>query len=614
MRDFDKLDAQLSVMDLSETVRDKVRLWLKLDLDGNLRKELESLIVLKDSEAINDRFETMMAFGTGGMRGPMGVGTNRINHVMIARATQGLAEYVLEMHDGSNPPSAVVCYDSRINSERYSKQTASTFAAHGIHTYLFKELRPTPELSFAVRHLGATTGVMITASHNPKEDNGFKAYWSDGGQVVPPHDDAIIGRVEATQPDTIKTMDFDQAVEKGLIEWVDGEIDEVFLDAVLEQRINPEVVARAGKDLKIVFTGLHGTGGTMVPQALERWGFPDVILPPSQAEPDGEFPTVKSANPEEGAAFAESIKVAGEIGAHLVLATDPDCDRVGIAVRDSEGEYKLMSGNETGALLTYYVINERKVKGKMPVNPAVVKTIVTTDLVSMICRQFGVTLDNTLTGFKWIGAKIDEYEKQGTPDNPGMNYVFGFEESYGYLAGTHARDKDAVVASCLIAEMAGWAMAQKKTLLDLLDDVMSIFGLFAESQISIYRRGYDGQEEIAQLMDSLRKDPPLKFLDEEVRTVIDVLHDKINERYSGEYIGPANLPKSNVLVFQTMCGAQVVARPSGTEPKVKFYFSNSDLKQLPIADREEFKQRKAALAERHEQLRREFIELVESRW
>jgi phosphoglucomutase len=432
--------------------------------------------------------------------------------------------------------------------------------------------------------------------------------------VVPPHDNAIIARVEATQPDRIKTMDFDQAVEQGLIEWLGEEIDEAFLDAVLKQRINPEVVAGAGQKLKIVFTGIHGTGGTMVPQALRRWGFADVHLTPSQAEPDGTFPTVKSANPEESAAFVESLKVAKEIGADLVLATDPDCDRVGIAVRDAQGEYKLMSGNEIGSLLTYYVINERKVKGKLPVNPAVVKTIVTTDLVSIICRQFSVTLDNTLTGFKWIGAKIDEYEKQSTPDNPGMNYVFGFEESYGYLAGTHARDKDAVVASCLIAEMAAWAMAQKKTLLDLLDDVMSIFGLFADSQISIYRRGYNGQAEIAQLMDSLRKEPPLKFLDEEVHTVIDVLHDKINERYSGEFIGPTNLPKSNVMVFQTSCGTQVVARPSGTEPKVKFYFSNSDLKQLPIADREEFKRRKAALAERHEELRKEFSELVESVW
>jgi len=600
-------------MPLPDSVKAEILAWLKLGLEPELREELETLIRSNAVSELADAFNGTIEFGTGGMRGPMGVGTNRLNSVMIARATQGLADYMHEWLDSSGTmvqASAVISYDSRRNSLRFSRQTASTLAANGIKVYLFKALRPTPELSFAVRHLGALAGVMITASHNPKEDNGYKAYWADGGQVVPPHDKAIVDRIGKVKPEDVHSMSFEEAVSRNMIVEVGTEIDEAFLAAVLKQRINADLVQKMAPQMNIVYSALHGTGGTVVPEALRRWGFTNIYTTPSQQEPNGEFPTVKLANPEVPNAFDESIAVAREKNADIALATDPDCDRVGVAVRTAAGDYVIPNGNQVGALLVYYLLTERKRKGELPEHSSVIKTIVTTDFITLICRHFNVTVENVLTGFKWIADKIHEYETHPRNGEPLMHFIFGCEESVGYLAGTHARDKDAVVTSCLIAEMAAWAKAQSKTLLDLLDEMSAIFGLFSDSQISIYRTGVQGQADIKALMNALRQNPPAQLLDEDVTTVIDVANDTVTNRQTGELISKANLPSSNVLVWRTAKGTQVVARPSGTEPKIKFYFSSCDLDNLPIANAEEYRNRKAALALRHEQLRADFARKI----
>lgn len=603
-------EKKLRELALEDSTREQILAWLKLDLDDELRQELEGMINSGAVEQLNDAFGAQIEFGTGGMRGPMGVGTNRLNSVMIARATQGLADYILSQNVDS--PSAVVCYDSRINSTRFARQTATTLAANGIRTHLFRELRPTPELSFAVRELKATTGVMVTASHNPREDNGYKAYWDDGAQIVPPHDDIIVDRIRTVKDSQVRTMPFEEAESQGLIQWVGPEMDEAFLNAVLRQRVNADIVRHMTPEMKIVYSGLHGTGSTVVPEALRRWGFTQVIPTPSQMQPDGNFPTVRTANPEMHEAFAESIKVAREHCADIVLATDPDGDRVGVAVRNSQGEYVIPNGNQVGAFLTYYLLSEKKRQALLPDNAAVVKTIVTSDFIEIICRAYGVVIENVLTGFKWIADRIRYYEDHPLPDGrPLMEYVFGCEESVGYLAGTHARDKDSVVASCLIAEIAAWCKAQGKTLLDLLDEMGAIFGLFHDSQISIYRTGLEGQADIKALMNALRKQPPSVFLDEDVTTVMDVELDTVADRKTANVVGKTGLPKSNVLVWRTAEGTQVVARPSGTEPKIKFYFSTCDLKQLPIADKQELKTRKAQLAARHEELRQDFRRMID---
>ena len=612
MSDNDELKRAADQLALDPAIRRTVRAWLDLDLDSDLRAELERLIQEKRAEELAERFGSTIAFGTGGMRGPMGVGTNGINSVMIARATQGLADYLAETHGGVRGLSAVVGFDPRINSERFARQTASTLAANGIRVHLFRALRPTPELSFAVRRLKASAGVMITASHNPKEDNGYKVSWSDGAQIVPPHDEAIVARVESIDPKTIKAMSFEEALRQGRIEWIGEEMDEAFLEAVLQQRINREVVDSAGPRLKIVYTALHGTGGTLVPQALRRWGFPDVALTPSQQEPDGRFPTVKSANPEDGKALSEAIAEARRVGAELVLATDPDGDRVAAAILDVQGQCRIFNGNELAALLTYYILKERKAHGTLPANALVVKSIVTTELMARICGHFAVALEDTLTGFKWICERIRFHEELAKAGKPAKQFVFGCEESIGYLAGTHARDKDGVVGACLIAETAAWAKAQGKTLAEMLDDIYAAFGLFEESQINIYRTGLEGPGEIAALMEALRANPPQAVAGEEVKTVEDALNDTIVDRASGRVLGSTGLPRSNVLVLQMAAGGKIVARPSGTEPKIKFYFSSWDVEGLPIAGRGELARRKAALSQRHERLRREFASFLSS--
>lgn len=603
------LEQRLQELNLDQATRDEIANWLKLDLDDDLRAELRELIERGADDELTNAFGATIEFGTGGMRGPMGVGTNRLNSVMIARATQGLADYILAQ--GLAWPVAVISYDSRKNSVSFARQTAATLAANGIKVHIFKNLRPTPELSFAVRELRACAGVMITASHNPKEDNGYKVYWDDGAQVVPPHDDAIVERIARTQPDDVKTIALEEAERLGLIQWVGEEMDEEFLDAVLKQRVNPDIVEAVAPDMTIVYSALHGTGGTVVPEALRRWGFTNIIPTASQMEPDSLFPTVRVANPELADAFNESIAVAKANQADIALATDPDGDRVGVAVRDANGEYVIPNGNQVGAILTYYLLNEKKRQAVLPDNAAVVKTIVTTDLIDIICRHYSVTVENVLTGFKWIADRIRYYEEHPVNDAPQMEFIFGCEESVGYLAGTHARDKDAVVACCLLAEVAAWCKAQGKTLLDLLDDMGAVFGLFRDSQINIYRTGLEGQTEIKALLSALRQQPPERFLDEKVVSVMDVANNTITDRATGELLAPSGLPKSNVLVWRTAEGSQVVARPSGTEPKVKFYFSTCDLKQLPIASKAEYAERKRLLEDRHEQMRQDFKAMVD---
>ncbi|MCX7011247.1 MAG: phospho-sugar mutase, partial [Candidatus Sumerlaeota bacterium] len=562
MPDSSELKSILKALDLDKFVRQTIAGWLDLKLEPELRAELEALIAGRRAGELNERFSQTIEFGTGGMRGPMGVGTNRINHVMIGRATQGLADYMKETlgAGAAGPLSAVVCYDPRINSVEFARETATTLAANGIRTHLFRALRPTPELSFAVRQLKASAGVMITASHNPKEDNGYKVYWTDGAQIIPPHDDAIVERVKSIAADAIRTMDFDRAVNEGRIVWVGEEMDEAFLQAVLTQRTAAEAVDACGATLKIVYTALHGTGGTMAPEALRRWGFANVELTPSQKDPDGRFPTVKSANPEDPKAFVEALEHARRVGADLVLATDPDCDRAAAAVPDGRGGYRILSGNETGAMLVWHLLSQRKAKGRLPANPVFVKTIVTTELAAQICREFGVELRDVLTGFKWIGEQIRFCEESGAGGAPKKNFVFGFEESIGYLAGDYTRDKDGVVGVCLIAEMAAWAMARGQTLLDLLDDIHARYGIYCDSQTSIYRTGSGGQKEIAALMEALRSHPPKSVGGAAVERIMDVEKNVILDCASGKTMGATGLPRSNVLTLHLAGGGKIVAR------------------------------------------------------
>ena len=542
-------------MDKSE-ILERAKAYIAAEQDERFSKEVEELIAKEDYKELEDRFYQTLEFGTGGLRGIMGGGTNRMNTLEINLATQGLANYVLkafpqEAKEGTL--SAVVAYDSRLNSDVFAEATALIFAANGIKAYLFSSLRPTPELSFAIRTLKAQTGVVVTASHNPRMYNGYKAYWDNGAQVIEPHDVGIIEEVNKVKE--VKTMTRVEAISTGKLVIIDKEIDEKYWEMCKAQLFRPELIKEKAKDVRIVYTPLHGTGAMHVEKVLGDLGL-NIITVPEQRKPDGNFPTVEKPNPEEKPALTLAVELAKKEKADGVMATDPDADRFGTAFPDKDGNFVLLSGNQMGALLMDYILRTRTELGKMPENPAIIRSIVTSPFGDYICKKYNVTMKDCLTGFKWIAAIEDEFEKAGT-----FNYVFGLEESYGYKVEKEVMDKDGVSAAAMCAEMILYWRSQGKSLLEHLDDMYKEFGYFEDRAISQNFPGASGGETMKAMMASMRNNPPATLGGEKVVRVRDLMKDP-------------DLPKSNVLQFYLESGTIVSARPSGTEPKIKFYINS----------------------------------------
>ncbi|MUG87999.1 phospho-sugar mutase [Paenibacillus timonensis] len=543
--------------EISMAVREKLEGWLQdPSIDEATKQELRDLE--NNPAELEDRFYRDLEFGTGGLRGVIGAGSNRMNLYTVGRASQGFAEYILEAHAGqSGAPSVVIAHDCRHFSPEFALEAALVLAGNGIVAKLFPSLRPTPQLSYSVRSQKATGGIVVTASHNPPEYNGYKVYNSTGGQLVPHEAEQVIARIQDIASFAqVKRLSREEAEAKGLLVWLGAAEDEAFAETVANTSVNRELMASgAAKDLVVVFTPLHGTGNLPVRSALAKIGFTQVHIVKEQELPDGDFPTVKSPNPEEREAFTMAIELGKQVGADLLIGTDPDADRMGAVVRTRDGEYEILTGNQSGSLLVHYVLSQLKERGALPTNGAVVKTIVTSEFGAAIARHYGATVFNTLTGFKYIGEKMNEFETSGK-----FTYLFGYEESYGYLAGNYARDKDAVVASTLICEAAAYYKRQGKTLIDVLEELYGQFGYYREALASRTLKGKDGLAQIGALMEAFRSNSPQEVGGVRVSEVLD---------YS---LGLDGLPKENVLKFLLEDGSWFCLRPSGTEPKIKFYF------------------------------------------
>lgn len=530
--------------------RENYEKWLNSkEVDEKTKEELKSVT---DEKEIEDRFCSMLGFGTAGLRGILGAGLNRMNVYTVRYATQGLAKLIKDEGTEACEKGVAVACDSRHMSREFSEEVCSVLAANGIKTFLFDGPRPTPEMSFAIRQLGCSAGVNITASHNPKEYNGYKAYWSDGIQLSPEQAKIVsdtIGQIDIF--DDVKTVPFEDA--KKYITVLGEDFDDIYLGRVLEQNIDRDAIAE-NADMKIVYTPLHGAGHRLVPEALRRAGFRNVLPVAAQTVLDGDFPTVKSPNPENAEALTLAVEYAKQIGADLVIGTDPDCDRVGIATRRADGEFVLLSGNRTGAVLLDYVINARRRNGTLPANACAVKTIVTSEIATRICKANGVAIENVLTGFKYIGEKLQHYIDSGE-----HTFIMGYEESYGYLFGDYTRDKDGVVASLMIAEAAAYYRSRGMTVYDALMSVFGRYGFSVEKTLNLVMSGFDGAEKMKKMMEALRADPPKQIGGVRVTEIKD---------YSG---GLDGLPKANVLSYSLEDGSTLIVRPSGTEPKVKVY-------------------------------------------
>lgn len=546
---------------MEAAIQEKINVWLQESFDEATRKEITRLEKENPGE-LADSFYKNLEFGTGGLRGIMGVGTNRMNKYTVGMATQGYANYLRQTYPGGEVRVAIA-HDSRNNSRQFAEITANVFAANGIRVFLFESLRPTPELSFAIRHLGCQGGVVCTASHNPKEYNGYKAYWNDGGQLVPPHDANVIKEVEKiASVEEVKWSGGEQHISI-----IGKEVDEAYMNMVQGLSVYPDVIKRQ-HDLKIVYTPIHGTGITMVPEVLKRFGFTNVHVVEEQAEPNGNFPTVVYPNPEESEAMSIGLEKARQLDADILLGTDPDSDRVGIAVKDLNGQWVLMNGNQTAVLAFNYMIEARKAKGLAQQNDMVVKTIVTTDMIDEIARKNEIKCYNVLTGFKWIAELIKEKEAS-------ENYVIGGEESYGLMIGSKIRDKDAISAVALLCEMAAYEKDKGRTLYQKMIDMYVQYGFYKEHLISITKKGRDGQQQIAAMMENFRSKTPQQINGSAVVTLLDYKTRKGRNMKTGEE-WTINLPASNVLQFILEDGTKISARPSGTEPKIKFYFSVND--------------------------------------
>lgn len=558
-------------MQLEESTLKTVNQWLNGNYDQETKAEIQALVDKEATTELTDAFYRNLEFGTGGLRGIMGAGSNRINKYTIGTATQGLANYLNKKYPGEQI-SVAIAHDSRNNSDVFANVTADVFSANGIKVYFFSELRPTPELSFAIRELGCKSGVMLTASHNPKEYNGYKAYGNDGGQFTSPDDKMVMDEVAAIS--SIDEVKFNRV--DNLVELIGEEIDNSYLTKITALSVSPEAIARE-HDLKIVFSPIHGTGITLVPKALEQFGFTNVYIVEEQSKPDGNFPTVVYPNPEEKEALTLALKKAAEIDADLVLATDPDADRVGIAVKNNDGEFVLLNGNQTGSLLINYLLTAWEERGKLTGNEYVVSTIVTTSLIKAICDAKGVEYFNTLTGFKWIGQVMTQLQGKKA-------FIAGGEESYGYLIGDLVRDKDAVISCAFIAEMTAFYKDKGSSLYQAMIEMYVDYGIYKEDLVSITKKGKTGAEEIKAMMEQFRNNPPAKLGGSPVVTLKDYELNKETDITAGTS-KELGFPKSDVLQFITEDGSIISARPSGTEPKIKFYCSVN----TPLASADEFK-------------------------
>ena len=543
---------------MEAAIQEKVANWLSGNFDDEIKNKIKELQTSNPDE-LGDAFYRNLEFGTGGLRGLMGVGTNRINKYTVGMATQGYANYLKKSFPGQEIKVAIA-HDSRNNSRFFAETTAKVFAANGIKVFLFEDLRPTPELSFAIRQLGCKGGVVCTASHNPKEYNGYKAYWDDGGQLVPPHDENVITEVEKIgSVDEVKWSGSDENITI-----IGKDMDQAYIKMVKGLSVYPEVIQKE-KELKIVYTPIHGTGIKLVPQVLKAFGFTNVHIVEEQSTPDGNFPTVVYPNPEESEAMSIGLKQAEAMDADILLGTDPDADRVGIGVKDNNGKWVLLNGNQTAVLAFNYMIESRKEKGIAQPNDMVVKTIVTSDMIDVFAAKKGIKCYNVLTGFKWIAELIKEKEEK-------ENYVIGGEESYGLMIGSQLRDKDAVSAVAILCEMAAYEKSKGRSLFEKLIQLYLDYGFYKESLISITKKGRDGQQQIADMMERFRNNPPKLLAGSKVVELLDYeKRVKTNLLTNGHL--PIDLPKSNVLQFITEDGSKISARPSGTEPKIKFYFS-----------------------------------------
>lgn len=541
----------------TDLIKSKAQAWLSPDFDQDTREKVRDLLD-NHMDELTECFYKDLEFGTGGIRGIMGVGTNRMNIYTVGMATQGLCNYLRQCFSSLPLIKVAIAHDSRNNSRLFAQSAAGIFSANGIEVYLFESLRPTPELSFAIRHYGCQSGIVVTASHNPKEYNGYKAYWEDGAQVIAPHDKNIIAEVGKIT--SISQVKFNGPVKN--IKTIGEETDRIYTDEIVKLSVSPEAVRRQ-KDLKIVYTPIHGTGVKLVPMVLKKMGFTNIIEVPEQMISDGNFPTVKSPNPEEPAALELALSKAREADADIVMGTDPDADRVGLAVKNGAGEWILLTGNQAGAILIYYLVTRWKETGRIKGSEYIVKTIVTTELIAEIAKQNGVKYFDCLTGFKWIADLIGRYE--GT-----MKYIAGGEESYGYLCGEFVRDKDAVMSCALFAEATAWAKDRGKMLYDVLLDIYVEYGFFLESGISLVKTGKSGAEEIEAMMSAYRSHPVKEIQGSPVVKVLDYQTSEWKDLQTGE-TGKIDLPKSNVLQFITLDDTKVSIRPSGTEPKIKYY-------------------------------------------
>ncbi|WP_281085607.1 phospho-sugar mutase [Eubacterium ruminantium] len=531
--------------------------------DEETKAELKA--IENDENEIKERFFSELEFGTAGLRGVIGAGTNRMNKYVVARATQGLANYIISK--GGQDKGVAIAFDCRNFSPEFADVAALTLNANGIKAYRFESLRPTPELSFAVRHLGCIAGINITASHNPPEYNGYKVYWEDGAQITPPNDTGIMDCVKALKIEDAKTMDMDAAVAAGLYNVIGQEVDDAYIAELKKVIIHQDAIDKFGKDIKVVYSPLHGTGNIPARRILKEIGFPNVYVVPEQELPDGNFPTVDYPNPEAKEAFKLALKLAEEVDADLVLATDPDADRLGVYVKDSKtGEYMCLTGNMSGSLLAEYELSQVAATKGIPADGKLVKTIVTTNLVDQIAKAYNVEEEECLTGFKWIGRRILAYENEGHG-----TYLFGFEESYGCLIGTHARDKDAIVATMALCEAAAFYKSQGKTLWDAMIDMYDKYGYYIDAITTITMKGIEGIAKIGSIMEALRADSPSEIAGYKVLAVRDYQKDTVTDLATGK-VTSTGLPKSNVIYYDLSDDAWLCARPSGTEPKIKFYY------------------------------------------
>lgn len=549
---------------MDQTIDKKIAEWLSADYDEATRNEIQALVDKKNEKELTDRFYTELEFGTAGLRGTLGAGSNRMNIYNVRKATQGLANYIIKK--GGQDRGVLIGRDSRIMSDVFAEQTASVLVANGIKVFYFNDIHPTPAVSFGLQLLNCISGVMITASHNPKEYNGYKVLWEDGAQITPPYDEEIIAEVrDITSLKQVKVMPYSEAKLKPLFNIADDHVDRVYLDNVKTLSIHPEVIEKS--EVRICYSPLYGTGYKLVPASLRNFGFKDILIVEEQAVPDGNFPTAPFPNPEEKETMELGMRFAKQHKADVFFATDPDADRFGAMLKKDDGDFILLNGNQIATLFAYYISSELRNTGKLPRDPRMITTIVTTNLLVDIAGSFGVKSDLVLTGFKWIGQKMTEYEKKGG------DFIFGCEESHGYLAGTFVRDKDAIIGASLFAELVAYYKSVGTSAYKVLLEIYKKYGYYKESQKSVTMKGQDGAAQIKALMEKLRKEPPKKTGGYDVLQKIDLKNGEVFDVRNGQPAGKWELPSSNVIILKLSDNAKIVGRPSGTEPKIKFYFT-----------------------------------------